>query len=66
MNLSDYLKSLPRGGKTQFARKIRVSKSFLRHMETEYAKVPVQRAKDIEKETNGIVKKEILRPDLWS
>lgn len=65
MNLSEYLKSLPRGGKSKFAQKISVSKSFLRQMESGYAKIPAKRAQDIEKETLGLVSKSDLRPDLW-
>lgn len=66
MNLSMFLSSLERGGKTKFANKINVSKSFLRQMETGKTPVPPQTAKKIESASNGLVTKEDLRPDLWN
>lgn len=65
MTLTEYLSKLGRGGKDEFAKKIGVSKSFLRQMETGTSKVPPPRALAIEKHTNGLVTKTELRPDLW-
>lgn len=65
MTLQNYLASLARGEKKRFAHQINVSSSFLRQMETGKSKVPPIRAKQIEEATNGIVKKEDMRPDLW-
>lgn len=65
MTLLEYLNSLPRGGKSKFAQRIKVPKSFLSNMATGRVKVPVKRAKEIEKETFGLVTKAELRPDIW-
>lgn len=67
MNLSDYLSRIARvrGAKSQFARSINVSKSFLRQMETGKAPIPISVAKRIEIQTSGMVTKAELRPDVW-
>lgn len=65
MELKDYIKSLERGGAKEFAKKIDVSTSFLSQMINGYSKIPIKRAKLIEKATEGKVKKETLRPDIW-
>lgn len=65
VNLTEYLSSLPRGGKSRFAKSLNVSKSFLRQMETGKSQIPIGVARKIENETSGIVKKEVLRPDVW-
>ncbi|MFQ0995640.1 transcriptional regulator [Gilliamella sp. BG2] len=65
MNLSDYLSQLGRGGKSQFAKEINVSKSFLRQMEVGTAPIPIHIAKKIEAHTFGKVTKAELRPDVW-
>lgn len=66
MTLSDYLSQLKRGGKSQFAKKIDVSKSFLRQMEDGTAPIPIYVAKKIEEHTQGKVTKAELRPDVWA
>ena len=65
MKLSEYLSRLPRGGKSQFAKQVDVSKSFLRQMELGIAKIPIHVAKKIEQQTSGKVSKAELRPDVW-
>ncbi|PXY91391.1 transcriptional regulator [Gilliamella apis] len=65
MKLSEYLSKLPRGGKSQLAEKVGVSKSFLRQMESGAAKIPIHVAKKIELYTSGNVSKNELRPDVW-
>lgn len=65
MTLSDYLSRLKRGGKSQFAKQIDVSKSFLRQMESGIAPIPIHIAKKIEEHTRGQVTKAELRPDVW-
>lgn len=66
MTLSDYLSQLERGGKSRFAEKIGVSKSFLRQMEVGTAQIPINVAKKIEKHTQGIVTRAEVRPDVWA
>lgn len=66
MTLSDYLSQLERGGKSQFAKKIDVSKSFLRQMEAGTTPIPIHVAKKIEEHTLGKVTKAELRPDVWA
>lgn len=65
MTLAKFLNKKPRGFKTEFARKIGTSPSFLRQVETGYSKCPLELAKKIEKEAGGKVKKHDLRPDVW-
>lgn len=66
MTLSDYLSQLERGGKSRFAEKIGVSKSFLRQMEVGTAPIPINVAKKIEKHTQGKVTRAEVRPDVWA
>jgi len=65
MKLSEYLSQLPRGGKSQLAKKVGVSKSFLRQMELGTAQIPIRVAKKIELHTLGSVSRKELRPDVW-
>ncbi|MGX2956404.1 YdaS family helix-turn-helix protein [Ursidibacter arcticus] len=65
MNLTTYLSDRPRGFKSDFAKKLGISKSYLRQVETGYSPMPVYLAKKIEEITNGEVTKSELRPDLW-
>lgn len=65
MDLLSYLEQLPKGGKTEFAKKIDVTKPFLRNMAIGKAKIPIYIAKRIEKQTFGKVSKTELRPDVW-
>ncbi|MCX8649961.1 helix-turn-helix domain-containing protein [Gilliamella sp. B2776] len=65
MKLSHYLNQLPKGGKSQFAKEIDVSKSFLCQMASGKANVPIRVAKKIEEHTHGQVTKAELRPDVW-
>lgn len=66
MELKDYLENRPRGFKAEFARKLGISTSFLRQIETGESKTPIYLAKKIEIETNKTVRKAELRPDVWS
>ncbi|AWX14816.1 transcriptional regulator [Mergibacter septicus] len=65
MNLKKYLSNRPRGFKSEFAKKLGISKSFLRQVETGYSKAPIYLAKKIEKLTNKEIKKSDIRPDVW-
>lgn len=65
MKLTKHFSSKPRGYRTEFAKKIGVSKSFLSQIETGRAKAPIEIAKKIEEITNQQVKKSELRPDVW-
>lgn len=65
MKLSEYLSKLPRGGKSQLAKNVGVSKSFLRQMELGTAQIPIPVAKKIELHTLGNVSKKEMRPDVW-
>lgn len=66
MELKNYLADRPRGFKADFARKIGISKSFLRQIETGEAKTPIYLARKIEAVTEKAVKKAELRPDVWN
>ncbi|WP_294833308.1 YdaS family helix-turn-helix protein [uncultured Gilliamella sp.] len=66
MTLFDYLSQLERGGKSRFAKKIDVSKSFLRQMAIGTAPIPIYVAKRIEEHTSGKVTRAELRPDVWA
>ena len=48
MELKDYLENRPRGFKAEFARKLGISTSFLRQIETGESKTPIYLAKKIE------------------
>lgn len=65
MKLSNYLSSMPRGGKSAFAKRIGISNSFLWQIASGKSQIPPEVAKKIEQQTKGIVKKSELRPDLW-
>lgn len=65
MDLASYLANRPRGFKARLARQLGVSRSFLRQMETGISKIPIHLAKKMESVTDGKMKKENLRPDIW-
>nr|WP_242650091.1 helix-turn-helix domain-containing protein [Rodentibacter trehalosifermentans] len=65
LKLKNYLANRPRGFKADFARKIGISKSFLRQIETGQSRIPIYLAKKIEIVTDKAVKKAELRPDVW-
>ena len=65
MTLKKYLANRNRGFKTEFAKAIGTSLCFLWHIANGKKQVPHALAKRIEKETEGKVKKEELRPDIW-
>lgn len=65
MDLTTYLSDRPRGFKSEFAKKLGISISYLRQVETGYSPMPAYLAKKIEEATNGEVTKSELRPDLW-
>lgn len=65
MDLKSYLSDRPRGFKSNFAKKLGISNSYLRQVETGYSPMPVYLAKRIEEVTDGEITKSELRPDLW-
>lgn len=65
MDLVTYLAERPYGFKSEFAKKLGISKSYLRQIATGYSPMPIYLAKKIEQMTDGIVSKSELRPDVW-
>lgn len=65
MDIKEYLSNRPKGFKSEFAKKIGISKSFLWQIATGYTKAPIYLAKRIEELTNGDIKKSDIRPDIW-
>lgn len=65
MKLIKYLSNRRRGFKADFAKRLGISLSFLRQIETGAAKMPIAVAKHIESYTDGAVKKSDVRPDIW-
>lgn len=65
MKLQQYLSTLPRGGKTRLAKKMKISLSFLCNINKGIYKCPLRIVRHIEELTEGKVKKSEIRPDLW-
>ena len=65
MRLRDYLKSLPRGGRTDFAREIGVSPAYLYQMSVGVRPVRAQLCRQIERASGGLVSVHDSRPDVF-
>lgn len=65
MTLKEYLDKLPRGGKSSFANKLAVSRSFLSQMADGKAAVSPERAVEIENASNNEVSRKAFFPDRW-
>lgn len=65
MKLSEYLKTLERGGKSSFARKIGAHASDLSDWCSGERPIPARYCAAIERETNGVVTRAECRPDDW-
>jgi DNA-binding transcriptional regulator YdaS (Cro superfamily) len=67
MSLADYLGSLPKGGRAQFAAAIGVAPAYLYQIEHGIRKAGADLAIAIERESGGKVTCESLRPDIdWA
>lgn len=65
MDFKTYVNSLPKGGKSQLAKALGVSPSYLSRMLAGLRPITPSRALDIEKATAGAVTRRDLRPNDW-
>lgn len=65
MTLKNYFLPLPRGSKVSMARALGISKTWLSLIINGQKSPSAQLSKEIEKNTNGVVTRKDLRPDLF-
>lgn len=65
MTLKKYFLPLPRGSKVSMARALGISKTWLSLIINGQKSPSAQLSKEIEKNTNGVVTRKDLRPDLF-
>jgi len=65
MNLRSYLASQNRGEASKLAARLGISISYLSQMSTGKSAISASRCVEIERETNGLVTRQELRPDDW-
>lgn len=65
MKFSDYVGSLPHGGKKKLAEDLGIRPGYLSGLISGKLTITVTRAMDIERATKGVVTRKDLRPDDW-
>lgn len=65
MTLQEYFFGKPRGTKSALSRKLGISKTWLSLITTGRKLPSPELARDIEAQTNGKVKRAIMRPDIF-
>ena len=65
MNLKQYFKDEPRGAKSEMAEYLGISAEWISKIIAGKARASAKLAKKIEEATQGLVKREELRPDLF-
>lgn len=65
MHLADYFRLAPENTQTALARRLGVSPGLVSQWVTGRTSVTAERAIEIERATDGAVRKEDLRPDIW-
>ena len=67
MNLSQYFEASERGQQSKLAAALKISQVLISQWASGIRPIPVHRCPDIERETNGVVRCEDLRPDVdWA
>lgn len=65
MDFGSYLNQLPKGGKTELAKRLKVPLGYLSRMVSGERPITPARALDIERETAGKVTRQDTRPNDW-